>query len=81
MKIYLDNAATTPLAPEVKQAMLEVMENEYGNPSSIHAYGRQARTLVEKARKTVASLLNTAPANIFLLLAVPKQIIWQYVVL
>ncbi|RKD16075.1 cysteine desulfurase [Pelobium manganitolerans] len=65
MKIYLDNAATTPLAPEVKQAMLEVMENEYGNPSSIHAYGRQARTLVEKARKTVASLLNTAPANIF----------------
>ncbi|MEO5912045.1 MAG: cysteine desulfurase family protein, partial [Pelobium sp.] len=39
--------------------------NHYGNPSSIHAHGREVRTLVEKARKTVASLLNTAPANIF----------------
>nr|MBC7612000.1 cysteine desulfurase [Pseudopedobacter sp.] len=65
MKIYLDNAATTPLDKEVMQSMINVMENHYGNPSSIHAHGREVRTLVEKARKTVATLLNTAPANIF----------------
>jgi cysteine desulfurase len=65
MKIYLDNAATTPLDKEVMQSMIAVMENHYGNPSSIHAHGREVRTLVEKARKTVATLLNTAPANIF----------------
>ena len=65
MKIYLDNAATTPLDKEVMQSMITVMENHFGNPSSIHAHGREVRTLVEKARKTVATLLNTAPANIF----------------
>lgn len=65
MKVYLDNAATTPLDKEVLKVMVEVMENHYGNPSSIHAHGREVRTLVEKARKTVANLMNTAPANIF----------------
>ena len=64
-KIYFDNAATTALDAEVLKVMTEVMANQYGNPSSIHSHGREARTLVEKARKTVASLLNTAPANIF----------------
>ncbi len=64
-KVYLDNAATTPLDKEVMKTMMEVMENSYGNPSSIHAHGREVRTLLEKARKNVASLLNTAPANIF----------------
>ena len=59
MPIYLDNAATTPLDPEVLKEMYRVMENQYGNPSSIHAHGRQARALVEKARKTVAGLLHT----------------------
>jgi cysteine desulfurase len=65
MSIYLDNAATTPLDPEVLKEMYRVMENQYGNPSSIHAHGRQARALVEKARKTVAGLLHTSPAEIF----------------
>lgn len=65
MKIYLDNAATTPIDKEVLKVMVDVMENQYGNPSSIHAHGREVRTLVEKARKSVANLLNTAPANIF----------------
>ncbi|TAF44765.1 MAG: cysteine desulfurase [Sphingobacteriales bacterium] len=63
--VYFDNAATTAIDPLVVNAMTEVMANFYGNPSSIHSHGRKARTLVEKARKTVASLLNTAPANIF----------------
>lgn len=64
-KIYLDNAATTPLDPEVMKEMCKVMENHYGNPSSIHAHGREARTVIEKARKVVASLLKASPAEIF----------------
>ncbi|HTN19575.1 MAG TPA: cysteine desulfurase family protein [Pelobium sp.] len=65
MKVYLDNAATTPLDKEVLKTMVDVMESHYGNPSSIHAYGREARTLIERARKSIANLLKTAPANIF----------------
>src|SRR5690606_30179434 len=65
MHIYLDNAATTPLDPEVIEVMVQTMQNEYGNPSSIHSHGRQAKTMVEKARKTLAQLLNAAPAEIF----------------
>jgi cysteine desulfurase len=64
-RIYLDNAATTPLDKEVIAEMVHVMENFYGNPSSIHAQGREVRTLLEKARKTVAGLLNAVPAEIF----------------
>ncbi len=65
MKVYLDNAATTPIDKEVLKVMIPVMENYYGNPSSIHSHGREVRTLVEKARKSIANLLKTAPANIF----------------
>src|SRR5580692_1289312 len=65
MRVYLDNAATTPLDPEVMKEMVKVMEANYGNPSSIHAHGREARSLIEKARKTVANLLHTSPAEIF----------------
>ena len=64
-RIYLDNAATTPLDKEVMAEMINVMENYYGNPSSIHAQGREVRTLIEKSRKTVAGLLNATPAEIF----------------
>jgi len=65
MRVYLDNAATTPVDPEVLKAMYQVMENHYGNPSSIHAHGREVRTLIEKARKSIAGLLRTSPAEIF----------------
>jgi cysteine desulfurase len=65
MKVYLDNAATTPLDPEVLDAMLPVMKEYHGNPSSIHAFGRQSRALIEQARKTVAKLINASPAEIF----------------
>jgi cysteine desulfurase len=65
MKVYLDNAATTRLDPEVLQAMIPVMEEHFGNPSSIHAYGRSARSMIERARKSVARILNAAPAEIF----------------
>lgn len=65
MRVYLDNAATTPIDQEVLKEICGVMENCYGNPSSIHAYGREARTVVEKARKTIAALLHASPSEIF----------------
>jgi cysteine desulfurase len=65
MRVYLDNAATTPLDQEVLKQMYKVMEADYGNPSSIHAHGREARALIEKSRKTIAKLLHTSPAEIF----------------
>ncbi|TDG36047.1 cysteine desulfurase [Pedobacter changchengzhani] len=64
-RVYLDNAATTPLDPAVIAEMTNVMENYFGNPSAIHAMGREVRTLVEKARKTVSGLLNASPSEIF----------------
>lgn len=65
MRVYLDNAATTPADPEVIKEMVQLMESLYGNPSSIHSHGREARTIIEKARKTVAAILNTSPSEIF----------------
>lgn len=65
MKIYFDNAATTPIHPQVIEVMQETMKNNFGNPSSIHHYGREARVLIENSRKTVAKLLNVSPAEIF----------------
>jgi cysteine desulfurase len=65
MQVYFDNAATTAIDPQVIQVMVETMEQHYGNPSSIHAQGRQVKTIVEKARKTVAQLLGASPSEIF----------------
>lgn len=65
MKVYLDNAATTSIDPEVIEAMLPVMQHQFGNPSSIHSFGRQTRAALENARKSVAKLLNTSPSEIF----------------
>jgi cysteine desulfurase len=63
-RIYLDNAATTPLAPEVFEAMVPVLREQFGNPSSIHAFGRQTRAVVERARRKVAELLQCTPGEI-----------------
>ena len=65
MRVYFDNAATTPIDKDVLKAMCEVMETQYGNPSSIHAHGREGRTIIEQARKTIASLLHASPAEFF----------------
>ena len=64
MHAYFDNAATTPLDPEVLDAMLPFLTQHYGNPSSIHGPGRQVRAAIENARKTVAHLIGAAPAEI-----------------
>jgi cysteine desulfurase len=57
-KVYLDNAATTPMYPEVIQEMVKVMENDFGNPSSTHSFGRQSKNLIELSRKAIAKGLN-----------------------
>jgi len=64
MHAYFDNAATTPLDPEVLDAMLPYLAQHYGNPSSLHGPGRQVRSAIEVARKTVAQLINAAPSEI-----------------
>ncbi len=64
-RIYLDNAASTPIAPEVISIMHKMMIEDFGNPSSIHSYGRTAKNIVENSRKKIADLLNTSPGSIF----------------
>ena len=63
--VYLDNAATTPMLPEVIQVMQEIMTNEFGNPSSIHKMGREGRTIVEECRKQVANQFSCSIGEIF----------------
>jgi len=63
-RVYLDNAATTPMAPEVIAEMTRVMSTCFGNPSSVHGYGREAKAEIERSRRTVARLLNCQPGEI-----------------
>jgi len=63
--IYLDHAATTPLRPEVREAMAPFMDGVWGNPSSIHRWGREARAALEGARERVADLLRTSPREVY----------------
>ena len=63
-KIYLDNNATTPLHPEVLEAMLPGLRENYGNPSSIHSFGRSARVQLDEAREKVAYLINAHSSEI-----------------
>lgn len=62
--IYLDNAATTAILPEVVDVMTKVLTETYGNPSSTHNYGRNAKAIVEQARKTIAKQLNVSSSEI-----------------
>ncbi|WP_265131482.1 cysteine desulfurase family protein [Chryseobacterium oranimense] len=63
-KIYLDNAATTPLAEEVIDAMVNTMKMNFGNPSSTHSFGQEAKILIENVRRQVADYLHVTPAEI-----------------
>ena len=63
-KIYLDNAATTPMAPEVLEAMLPFFKNDFGNPSSTHSFGRTTKNAIEITRKKIADLFHTDPSEI-----------------
>ena len=64
-RIYFDNAATTPIDIEVLEAMTETLKSSFGNPSSTHAFGREARTIIEEARKKIAKQLNCSPGELF----------------
>ncbi|MBI9039613.1 MAG: cysteine desulfurase [Bacteroidales bacterium] len=63
--IYFDNAATSPIDPEVVIEMTKVMKENFGNPSSIHSFGREARVIIEDARSKISSFLNVSPSEIF----------------
>lgn len=63
-RIYLDNAATTPLSEEVIDAMVGVLKNNFGNPSSTHSLGQEAKILIENVRRDVADYLKVSPAEI-----------------
>ncbi len=64
MNVYLDNAATTPMIPEVVDAMLPYMREHFGNPSSTHQFGRKTKTAIEQARRRIARHLNVEPRTI-----------------
>ncbi len=64
MRVYLDNAATTPLDPEVFETMKPFMLENFGNPSSTHAHGRTVRAAIESSRKKIAELLHCTPGEI-----------------
>jgi len=63
--VYLDHAATTPIAPEVREAVAQAMAECWGNPSSLHLFGRKARDLLDEARVTVAHALGCLDAEVF----------------
>ena len=63
-EVYLDNSATTKVDPRVTEAMLPYFSEKYGNPNSLHKFGREARAAVDKARSQVAALINAKPADI-----------------
>lgn len=64
MAVYLDHAATTPVHPDVREAMLPFLDSEFGNPSSIHRFGRDVRAAIDEARDAVATGLNTEAKRI-----------------
>lgn len=64
MKVYLDNSATTAMAPEVIEAMLPYFAQEMGNAQSVHSFGQRAKAAIENARREVAALINAAPSEI-----------------
>ena len=64
MRIYLDHNATTPLDPRVADAVSATLRDDFGNPSSVHHFGQRAKQLVDKARSTVASLIEAEPLEI-----------------
>src|SRR5450759_5877136 len=62
--IYLDHAATTPMRPEILEAMLPYFSERFGNPSSLHSYGQDARMAIERAREHVARAIGATPQEI-----------------
>src|SRR5918997_3390770 len=66
-RVYLDHSATTPVDPRVVEAMLPFLTAKFGNPSSVHFYGQEARTAVDRARREVAGLIGARPNEVVFL--------------
>lgn len=64
MKVYFDNAATTPIDDEVIEAMMPYLKEHFGNPSTQYSYGRDTKAAIEEARNTIAKLINAQPSEI-----------------
>lgn len=64
-KVYLDHNSTTPVDPEVVEAMLPYLSGDFGNASSVHLYGRDAKVVLENAREKIASILNCQPSELY----------------
>lgn len=64
-KIYIDHNATTPVDPEVLQAMLPYLSGQFGNASSVHHFGREAKVALENSRETIASVINCEPSELY----------------
>lgn len=65
MRVYLDNSATTAVKPEVAEVLFDIIKNNYGNPSSVHAFGQEAKPVLDKARNQVANLINAKANEIY----------------
>ena len=74
--IYLDNAATTPIRQEVIDEMIQVMQNEYGNPSSTHSIGRSSKAVIETSRKTIAKQLHCNAQEIIITATATEATNW-----
>src|ERR671920_1642596 len=66
-RVYLDNSATTPVDPRVVEAMMPYLTEKFGNASSVHFYGQEARGAVDRARREVAALIGARPNEIVFL--------------
>jgi len=78
-RVYLDHSATTPADPRVVEAMIPFFSEKFGNASSVHFFGQEARSVVEKARREVASLIGARPNEVVFLSGGTRQIILQFV--
>src|SRR5215218_11316282 len=67
LRVYLDHSATTPVDPRVVEAMMPYLTERFGNPSSVHFYGQEARAAVDRARREVAALVGARPNEIVFL--------------
>lgn len=77
MEVFLDNCATTPLSPAVKQAIIDNLD-EFGNPSSVHSIGRRARIKIEEAREKIAESINADPGEIYFTSGATESNNWAF---
>lgn len=77
MEVYMDNAATTRAYPEVVQLMNKIMEEDYGNPSSLHMKGVEAERYIRRAREILAGILKVEEKELIFTSGGTEPIIWQ----